>query len=83
MFAMACPVSRTSSGLQMPSKPRLNTKAASRRAGHEPPARSDSSSSLRDAAYDAIKHRIITCAFKPGEYINELQLAALLKPLTG
>jgi GntR family transcriptional regulator, rspAB operon transcriptional repressor len=35
--------------------------------------------SLRDAAYDAIKHRIITCAFRPGEYINELQLSSLLK----
>jgi DNA-binding GntR family transcriptional regulator len=35
--------------------------------------------SLRDAAYEAIKHRIITCAFKPGEYINELQLSSILK----
>jgi DNA-binding GntR family transcriptional regulator len=35
--------------------------------------------SLRNTAYDAIKHRIITCAFRPGEYINELQLSALLK----
>jgi DNA-binding GntR family transcriptional regulator len=35
--------------------------------------------SLRDVAYDAIKHRIITCAFRPGEYINELQLSSLLK----
>lgn len=30
-------------------------------------------------AYEAIKLRIITCAFKPGEYINELQLSSLLK----
>jgi GntR family transcriptional regulator, rspAB operon transcriptional repressor len=29
------------------------------------------SPSLRDAAYDAIKHRIITCVFKPGDYLNE------------
>lgn len=35
--------------------------------------------SLRDAAYEAIKHRIITCTFKPGEYINELQLSSILK----
>jgi GntR family transcriptional regulator, rspAB operon transcriptional repressor len=35
--------------------------------------------SLRDKAYEAIKHRIITCAFKPGEYINELQLSSVLK----
>src|SRR5258708_22165158 len=34
--------------------------------------------SLRDAAYEAIKHRIITCKFKPGECINEASVAALL-----
>jgi DNA-binding GntR family transcriptional regulator len=39
----------------------------------------EAASSLRDTAYDAIKHRIITCAFRPGEYINELQLSTLLK----
>ena len=41
-------------------------------------AASRATASLRDAAYEAIKHRIITCAFRPGEYINELQLSALL-----
>jgi DNA-binding GntR family transcriptional regulator len=34
--------------------------------------------SLRDAAYEAIKHRIITCKFKPGECLNEASVAALL-----
>lgn len=34
--------------------------------------------SLRDAAYEAIKHRIITLEFKPGEYINEAQLSVML-----
>lgn len=34
--------------------------------------------SLRDLAYESIKHRIITCAFKPGEYINEAQVSAVL-----
>jgi len=34
--------------------------------------------SLRDAAYEAIKHRIITCAFRPGEYINEAYVSAVL-----
>jgi DNA-binding GntR family transcriptional regulator len=34
--------------------------------------------SLRDAAYDQIKHRIITCAFKPGEYLNEAAVSASL-----
>jgi DNA-binding GntR family transcriptional regulator len=34
--------------------------------------------SLRDQAYEAIKDRIITCAFKPGEVINEASVSALL-----
>lgn len=34
--------------------------------------------SLRDAAYEAIKHRIITCEFKPGECVNEAGISALL-----
>src|SRR5438874_1163895 len=34
--------------------------------------------SLRDAAYEAIKNRIITCKFKPGECINEASVSALL-----
>lgn len=61
----------------MPLKPTPKTKAARRHANGEPMARAGAAS-LRDTAYDAIKHRIITCAFKPGEYINELQLSALL-----
>ena len=43
------------------------------------PRGADASQSLRDSAYEAIKLRIISCAFKPGEYINELQLSSLLK----
>jgi GntR family transcriptional regulator, rspAB operon transcriptional repressor len=34
--------------------------------------------SLREAAYEAIKHRIITCTFKPGEYLNEAYVSAVL-----
>ena len=34
---------------------------------------------IRQMAYDKIKHQIITCAFRPGEYINELQLSTALK----
>ena len=34
--------------------------------------------SLRDLAYESIKHRIITCEFKPGEYINEARVSAIL-----
>lgn len=52
---------------------RLNSRAA------EKEVSPTAGTSLRDAAYDAIKHRIITCAFKPGEYINELQLSSYLK----
>jgi len=36
------------------------------------------SPSLRDAAYDAIKHRIITCVFKPGDYLNEAFVSATI-----
>jgi DNA-binding GntR family transcriptional regulator len=63
----------------MASKRMLKMKAGRRRASAEPAAQASAVASLRDAAYDAIKHRIITCAFRPGEYINELQLSAVLK----
>jgi DNA-binding GntR family transcriptional regulator len=55
---------------------------------HRPPAhlrrarvdaqRNGKQQSLRDLAYDAIKHHIITCAFKPGEYLNEAAVCTLL-----
>jgi DNA-binding GntR family transcriptional regulator len=35
--------------------------------------------SLRDAAHEAIKLRIMTCALKPGEYVNEVQLSNMLE----
>ncbi len=35
----------------------------------------DASPSLRDVAYEAIKHRIITCVFKPGDYLNEASVS--------
>jgi DNA-binding GntR family transcriptional regulator len=63
----------------MSSKRVLKVKAARGRSDAEPDAQASAVASLREAAYEAIKHRIITCAFKPGEYINELQLSALLK----
>lgn len=34
--------------------------------------------SLRELAYEAIKFRIITCAFRPGEYVNEARIASVL-----
>lgn len=61
----------------MPSKKMLKTATAGARARSSEADRGETAS-LRDAAYEAIKHRIITCAFRPGEYINELQLSALL-----
>lgn len=44
------------------------TASSSRRAGR----------SLCDTAYDAIKHRVVTCALRPGQYINEMQISDLL-----
>jgi len=41
-------------------------------------AQPESSASLREAAYDAIKHRIITCVFKPGDYLNEAYVSAAI-----
>ena len=46
-------------------------RAASERNGAGPPR------ALRDLAYDDIKARIITCALKPGEYINEAAVCAM------
>jgi DNA-binding GntR family transcriptional regulator len=34
--------------------------------------------SLRDSAYEAIKRRIITCAFRPGDRINEVAISDLI-----
>jgi len=48
-----------------PASPRIKSKAIA-------------AGSLRDIAYDRIKHLIITCSFRPGEYINELQLSTRL-----
>lgn len=35
--------------------------------------------SLKEQAYQAIKHRIITCAFKPGQELSENTVANALK----
>ena len=53
-------------------------KAAGPATAGEPPMGQDEPRSLREEAYEAIKHRIITCAFKPGEYLNEAQVSELL-----
>lgn len=60
-------------------KPTLKKAGQRRRSAAPAPARRRlSRQSLRDAAYEAIKHRIITCAFRPGECINEAGVSALL-----
>jgi DNA-binding GntR family transcriptional regulator len=43
-----------------------------------PARRTGGSSSLLDEAYDAIKHRITICAFRPGEYLNEAEISVTL-----
>jgi DNA-binding GntR family transcriptional regulator len=62
----------------MPSSQLRKQRAGRRPAAAKTADRPGAVSSLRDAAYEAIKNRIITCAFRPGEYINELQLSAML-----
>jgi GntR family transcriptional regulator, rspAB operon transcriptional repressor len=49
-----------------------------RRSGSSTSRRRLPRQSLRDQAYEAIKDRIITCQFKPGECINEASVSALL-----
>lgn len=55
----------------------MSTKSKTKADDRRPPSRRVAAS-LRDTAYREIKHRIITCAFRPGEYVNELQLSARL-----
>lgn len=57
---------------------------AAKKVAAKPPARAARSSSgqpeipLKEHAYQLIKHRIITCAFRPGEDLNEARVAAML-----
>jgi DNA-binding GntR family transcriptional regulator len=59
-------------------KSALKHKAPTRGRGVLAPRGRQPRQSLRDAAYQAIKHQIITCKFKPGECINEVSVAKLL-----
>jgi len=52
----------------------MSAKVARRQIPDRAATAAAASSSLRDTAYEAIKHSIITCALKPGEYVNEAQL---------
>src|ERR1041385_6555372 len=51
---------------------------AGNRSGRDTARRRLPRPSLRDQAYEAIKHRIITLEFKPVECINEASVSALL-----
>lgn len=62
----------------MKSLQRQNAAAINRRIIDRGSRRRLPPQSLRDAAYEAIKHRILTCKFKPGECINEAGISALL-----
>lgn len=77
-YQLYCKIRAQPGSNQMKSLPR---QTASPR-GHKPTVvasrRGLPRQSLRDAAYEAIKHRIITCKFKPGECINEASVSALL-----
>jgi len=41
----------------------------------KPAETSDTRLSLRDQAYSAVKHRIITMRYRPGEYLNEARIS--------
>jgi DNA-binding GntR family transcriptional regulator len=57
---------------------KINVGLGRRRSASTPSRRRLPRQSLRDQAYEAIKDRIITCEFKPGECLNEASVSALL-----
>ena len=62
----------------MKSLPKKSSAPRGRGSGGAVARRRPTRQSLRDAAYEEIKHRVITCKFKPGECINEASVSALL-----
>jgi DNA-binding GntR family transcriptional regulator len=59
-------------------KPRSDLAAFGSRRPRANGVKNPARQSLRDTAYEAIKRRIMTCAFRPGESINEIQVASLI-----
>lgn len=59
-------------------KPRSGSSAFTSRRQKANGMKKPNRQSLRDTAYEAIKRRIMTCAFRPGESINEIQVASLI-----
>lgn len=67
---------RRNASQNMPGRP-ATKKTRPRSTGK--PSLATPSMSLKERAYQLIKHRIITCAFKPGENLNEAVVADMLK----
>jgi DNA-binding GntR family transcriptional regulator len=68
---------KSTSRVKRPPRPKRPAGSSSA-AGAEDGA-PESSESLRDVAYKAIKHRIITCVFRPGDYLNEAYISTVLR----
>ena len=66
---------KQSAGRQAGSSAAKSSRGVGRRGGKTPRRRAVS---LVDAAYEAIKRDIITCALRPGEYLNERHLCERL-----
>ncbi len=56
----------------------MSTLAKSRASAPRRSAPRETTSSLLDAAYEQIKHRITICAFRPGDYLNEAEISTML-----
>lgn len=61
------------------AKPKLAVEAGARVSQRSGDGRARRFASLAEQAYDAIKHEIITCTLRPGDYINESQLCERLR----
>ena len=63
----------------MPSQPTSQPKRTGPVRSIESGADSRLADSLKERAYAEIKHRVITCGFRPGEELSEYAVATLLK----
>ncbi len=70
---------RQSASRKTPEKaPANNADSAQKKGKPAKTAPANPGISLKEHAYQLIKHRIITCAFKPGESLNEATVAEML-----
>jgi DNA-binding GntR family transcriptional regulator len=66
--------------IRPPAKAKLTVAAPAKRSPARGAERDGKAKlSLAEQAYEAIKHEIITCVLRPGEYINESQLCERLR----